>query len=80
LSVGAVHACLRSARRKLQCATIEQAVAKAIRLDLVLHAGFLSFRSPTRSNLLYFRRLLKLVCRYYRVFIDIALRLDGSRS
>jgi DNA-binding CsgD family transcriptional regulator len=40
LSVSAVHACLRSARRKLQCATIEQAVAKAIRLDLVLHAGF----------------------------------------
>jgi DNA-binding CsgD family transcriptional regulator len=35
LSVSAVHAYLRSARRKLQCATIEQAIAKAIRLDLV---------------------------------------------
>jgi DNA-binding CsgD family transcriptional regulator len=35
LSVSAVHACLRSARRKLQCATVEQAIAKAIRLDLI---------------------------------------------
>ena len=35
LSVSAVHAYLRAARRKLECATIEQAIAKAIRLDLI---------------------------------------------
>jgi LuxR family transcriptional regulator, quorum-sensing system regulator RaiR len=35
LSVSAVHAYLRTARRKLECATIEQAIAKAIRLDIV---------------------------------------------
>jgi DNA-binding CsgD family transcriptional regulator len=35
LSVSAVHAYLRSARRKLECASIEQAVVKAIRLDLI---------------------------------------------
>jgi DNA-binding CsgD family transcriptional regulator len=35
LSVSAVHTYLRTARRKLECATIEQAVAKAIRFDLI---------------------------------------------
>jgi DNA-binding CsgD family transcriptional regulator len=35
LSVSAVHAYLRTARRKLECATIEQAVAKAIRFEIV---------------------------------------------
>jgi DNA-binding CsgD family transcriptional regulator len=35
LSVSAVHAHLRTARRKLACATLEQAIAKAIRFDLV---------------------------------------------
>jgi DNA-binding CsgD family transcriptional regulator len=35
LSVSAVHAYLRAARQKLECATIEQAIAKAIRLDIV---------------------------------------------
>jgi LuxR family transcriptional regulator, quorum-sensing system regulator RaiR len=35
LSVSAVHAYLRAARQKLDCATIEQAIVKAIRLDLI---------------------------------------------
>jgi DNA-binding CsgD family transcriptional regulator len=35
LSGSAVHGYLRAARRKLECATIEQAVAKAIHLDLL---------------------------------------------
>ena len=35
LSVSAVHAYLRTARRKLECASIEQAIAKAIRVDLI---------------------------------------------
>jgi len=35
LSVSAVHAYLRTARRKLEAATVEQAIAKAIRLDLI---------------------------------------------
>jgi DNA-binding CsgD family transcriptional regulator len=35
LSVSAVHAYLRTARRKLESATVEQAIAKAIRLDLI---------------------------------------------
>ena len=35
LSLSAVHAYLRAARLKLECATIEQAVAKAIRLDII---------------------------------------------
>jgi DNA-binding CsgD family transcriptional regulator len=35
LSVSAVHAYLRTARQKLECSTLEQAIAKAIRLDLV---------------------------------------------
>jgi DNA-binding CsgD family transcriptional regulator len=35
LSVSAVHAYLRGARQKLECATIEQAITKAIRLDLI---------------------------------------------
>jgi DNA-binding CsgD family transcriptional regulator len=35
LSLSAVHAYLRAARRKLECNTIEQAIAKAIRLDIV---------------------------------------------
>lgn len=35
LSVSAVHAYLRAARQKLECATIEQAIVKAIRLDLI---------------------------------------------
>jgi DNA-binding CsgD family transcriptional regulator len=35
LSVSAVHAYLRTARQKLECRTIEQAIAKAIRLDIV---------------------------------------------
>jgi DNA-binding CsgD family transcriptional regulator len=35
LSVSAVHAYLRTARQKLECNTIEQAIVKAIRLDIV---------------------------------------------
>ena len=35
LSGSAVHGYLRTARRKLECATIEQAIAKAGRLDLI---------------------------------------------
>jgi DNA-binding CsgD family transcriptional regulator len=35
LSGSAVHGHLRTARRKLECATIEQAIAKARRLDLI---------------------------------------------
>ncbi|MBB1093364.1 autoinducer binding domain-containing protein [Rhodopseudomonas palustris] len=35
LSLSAVHAYLRAARLKLECATVEQAVAKAIRLDII---------------------------------------------
>ncbi len=35
ISVSAVHAYLRTVRRKLECATIEQAIAKAIRSDLL---------------------------------------------
>ena len=35
VSLSAVHAYLRTARIKLECATVEQAVAKAIRLDIV---------------------------------------------
>jgi LuxR family transcriptional regulator, quorum-sensing system regulator RaiR len=35
LSLSAVHAYLRAARLKLECATIEQAIAKAIRLDII---------------------------------------------
>jgi DNA-binding CsgD family transcriptional regulator len=35
LSVSAVHAYLRTARQKLECGTLEQAIAKAIRLDIV---------------------------------------------
>jgi DNA-binding CsgD family transcriptional regulator len=35
LSASAIHRYLRSARRKLDCATVEQAAAKAVRLDLL---------------------------------------------
>jgi len=35
LSLSAVHAYLRKARQKLECNTIEQAIAKVIRLDIV---------------------------------------------
>jgi DNA-binding CsgD family transcriptional regulator len=35
LSGSAIHGYLRAARRKLECETIEQAVAKAVRLDLL---------------------------------------------
>jgi DNA-binding CsgD family transcriptional regulator len=35
LSASAVHGYLRTARRKLDCATLEQAIAKAVRLDLL---------------------------------------------
>jgi DNA-binding CsgD family transcriptional regulator len=35
LSLSAVHAYLRTARRKLECNTVEQAIAKAIRFDIV---------------------------------------------
>jgi DNA-binding CsgD family transcriptional regulator len=35
LSVSAIHAYLRTARQKLECNTIEQAIAKAIRLEIV---------------------------------------------
>jgi DNA-binding CsgD family transcriptional regulator len=35
LSVSAVHAYLRAARRKLECSTMEQAIAKAIRFDII---------------------------------------------
>jgi DNA-binding CsgD family transcriptional regulator len=35
LSLSAVHAYLRAARLKLECATIEQAIAKAIHLDII---------------------------------------------
>jgi DNA-binding CsgD family transcriptional regulator len=35
LSVSAVHAYLRTARRKLECGTIEQAITKAIRFEIV---------------------------------------------
>ena len=35
LSNSAVHGYLRTARRKLDCATLEEAVAKAVRLDLL---------------------------------------------
>jgi DNA-binding CsgD family transcriptional regulator len=35
LSASAVHTYLRTGRRKLGCATMEQAVAKAVRLDLL---------------------------------------------
>jgi DNA-binding CsgD family transcriptional regulator len=35
LSVSAVHGYLRTARQKLECSTLEHAIAKAIRLDLV---------------------------------------------
>jgi DNA-binding CsgD family transcriptional regulator len=35
LSLSAVHAYLRTARQKLECNTIEQAIAKAIRLDII---------------------------------------------
>jgi DNA-binding CsgD family transcriptional regulator len=35
LSGSAVHGYLRTARRKLDCATVEQAIAQAVRLDLL---------------------------------------------
>jgi DNA-binding CsgD family transcriptional regulator len=35
LSASAVHAYLRTARQKLECATLEQAIAKAIRFDII---------------------------------------------
>jgi DNA-binding CsgD family transcriptional regulator len=35
LSASAVHGYLRTARRKLECATMEQAIAKAVRFDLI---------------------------------------------
>jgi DNA-binding CsgD family transcriptional regulator len=35
LSVSAVHAYSRTARRKLECGTIEQAITKAIRFEIV---------------------------------------------
>lgn len=35
LSTSAVHAYLRTAKRKLNCSTLEQTIAKAIQLDLV---------------------------------------------
>jgi DNA-binding CsgD family transcriptional regulator len=35
LSVSAVHAYLRAARQKLECSTMEQAIVKAIRLDII---------------------------------------------
>jgi DNA-binding CsgD family transcriptional regulator len=35
LSISAVHAYLRTARRKLECATLPEAVGKAIRLELL---------------------------------------------
>ena len=35
LSASAVHGYLRTARRKLECATVEQAVARAVNLDLL---------------------------------------------
>jgi DNA-binding CsgD family transcriptional regulator len=35
LSTSAVHAYLRTAKRKLNCSTLEQAIAKAIQLDLI---------------------------------------------
>lgn len=35
LSLSAVHAYLRAARQKLECNTIEQAIAKATRLDMI---------------------------------------------
>jgi LuxR family transcriptional regulator, quorum-sensing system regulator RaiR len=35
LSASAVHAYLRTARQKLGCSTLEQAVAKAIRFDII---------------------------------------------
>ena len=35
LSVSAIHAYLRTARQKLECSTAEQAIAKAIRLEII---------------------------------------------
>jgi DNA-binding CsgD family transcriptional regulator len=35
LSRSAVHTYLRTARHKLECVTLEQAIAKAIRLDII---------------------------------------------
>ncbi|WP_407180862.1 LuxR C-terminal-related transcriptional regulator [Bradyrhizobium sp. STM 3562] len=35
LSVSAVHAYLRSARRKQECTTLTQAVATAVRLEIL---------------------------------------------
>jgi DNA-binding CsgD family transcriptional regulator len=35
LSLRAVHVHLRTPREKLECRTIEQAIAKAIRLDII---------------------------------------------
>jgi DNA-binding CsgD family transcriptional regulator len=35
LSFSTVHAYLRTPREKLECRTIEQAIAKAIRLDII---------------------------------------------
>jgi DNA-binding CsgD family transcriptional regulator len=35
LSLSAVHTYLRTARQKLECRTIEQAIAEAIRLEIV---------------------------------------------
>src|SRR4029078_181151 len=35
LSGSAVHAYLRTARQKLECSTLEQAIAKAIRFEII---------------------------------------------
>lgn len=35
LSVGAIEACLHTARQKLECSTVEQAIAKAVRLEII---------------------------------------------
>ena len=43
ISASAVHLYLRTARKKLNCLTVEQFIAKAICLDLIDHRDFNSF-------------------------------------
>lgn len=43
ISASAVHLYLRAARKKLNCLTVEQFIAKAICLDLIDHRDFNSF-------------------------------------
>jgi DNA-binding CsgD family transcriptional regulator len=43
ISASAVHLYLRTARKKLNCLTIEQFIAKASCLDMIGHGDFNSF-------------------------------------